>query len=148
VAYWFATELRISRTGQHRCQLAAVLIAEWYRTQGRCQRRDRQSNLITNCVARMIKATVVGVINEIWPMGLMFLACFIDQDGLFNGDRMAKLSLMARLYWTYFFAGANAYGRIEINYLRLAAKMFSRFPVIPSEAEVMSYLKEYSEAYL
>jgi hypothetical protein len=72
----------------------------------------------------------------------------IDPEGLFNGDRLAKLSLMARLYWPWFYAAANDFGRIEINYLRLAARMFGRFPEIPSEAEVMGYLKEYSDAYL
>jgi hypothetical protein len=38
------------------------------------------------------------------------VACFLDPDGLFNGDRIAKLSLMARLYRPYFFAVANGYG--------------------------------------
>jgi hypothetical protein len=76
------------------------------------------------------------------------MACFIDPDGLFNGDRMAKLSLMARLYWPYFFAAANGYGRLEINYLRLTAKIFSRFPSVPTEPEVMGWIKEYADYYL
>jgi hypothetical protein len=76
------------------------------------------------------------------------MACFIDPDGLFNGDRMAKLTLMARLYWPYFFSAANGYGRLEINYLRLTAKMFSRFPSVPTKPEVMGWIEEYAENYL
>jgi hypothetical protein len=72
----------------------------------------------------------------------------IDADGLFYGDRMAKLSLMARLYWPYFFCASNAYGRLELNYHRLSNRAFARFPQIPSESEINSYLKEYKEAFL
>jgi hypothetical protein len=72
----------------------------------------------------------------------------IDPDGLFYGDRMAKLSLMARLYWPYFFVASNANGRLELNYHRIANRAFARFPSVPSEDDINSYLKEYADAHL
>jgi hypothetical protein len=72
----------------------------------------------------------------------------IDPDGLFYGDRMAKLSLLARLYWPYFFVASNANGRLELNYHRIANRVFARFPSVPSEHEINGYLKEYADAHL
>lgn len=72
----------------------------------------------------------------------------IDPDGLFNGDRLRQCSNAARLYWPYFFLASNGYGRIEINYHRLVSKAFSNFSPVPSEAELMRYLKEYESAHL
>src|SRR5260370_33128426 len=61
---------------------------------------------------------------------------------------MAKLSLMARLYWTYFYVASNAYGRLELNYHRIANRAFATFSPVPSESEFDGYLKEYSDTYL
>lgn len=72
----------------------------------------------------------------------------IDADGMFYGDRMAKLSLMARLYWSHFYVASNGYARIEINYPKLVSTVFSTFPVAPSKQELMGYIKEYHEAFL
>lgn len=72
----------------------------------------------------------------------------IDPDGMFYGDRMAKLSLMARLYWAYFYVASNGYARIEINYSKLINTVFSSFPVVPTRDEVSSYVIEYHESYL
>lgn len=76
------------------------------------------------------------------------MVALIDTDGMFYGDRMAKLSLMARLYWPYFYAAANAYGRLELNYHRIANRAFASFQQVPSESEVNGYLKEYVDSYL
>lgn len=72
----------------------------------------------------------------------------IDPDGMFYGDRMAKLSLMARLYWAYFYVASNGYARIEINYQKLISTVFSSFPVVPTRDELTGYVMEYHEAYL
>lgn len=72
----------------------------------------------------------------------------IDPDGLFNGDRMRKLSVMARLYWPYFLLASNGYGRLEINYHRIAGIAFRTFDPAPPEPEVNAYLKEYAHANL
>lgn len=71
----------------------------------------------------------------------------IERDGLFHGDRMARLSLMARLHWPFLFCLSNDFGRIEINYPKIA-KEFSTFDRIPTQTEVFSYFHEYFREHL
>lgn len=72
----------------------------------------------------------------------------IDPDGLFNGERLKRCSIMARLYWPYFWLASNGFGRLEISYHRIVGRAFSTFEPPPSEGSVMSYLKEYADAHL
>lgn len=69
----------------------------------------------------------------------------IDQSGLFHGDRLQKLSLMAYLYWPFLFLASNGYGRLEISVHRISACL-GRFA--PSEEELQSYFQEYAAAHL
>lgn len=72
----------------------------------------------------------------------------LDPDGMYLGDRMAKLSLKARLYWPYFFLLGNGFARFEVNYSKIVSRAFSTFPEIPSQAVVQSLVEEYAGAYL
>jgi hypothetical protein len=72
----------------------------------------------------------------------------IDPDGMFNGDRIARLTDGAKLYWPWLYLASNGYARVEINYRRLKARVFNGFAAPPSEAHLMSMVKEYHEAYL
>jgi hypothetical protein len=73
---------------------------------------------------------------------------FFDASGLFGGDRLAKLSLMARLHYPYLLAAADDHGRLEISYVQLCGRVYHRFPKTPSERELFGYLQEYSAAFL
>lgn len=72
----------------------------------------------------------------------------IDPEGLYYGDRLSRLSLMARLYWPYIYLLCNGYGRFEINYPKNISKAFSGFPSVPTEQEFRSYIREYFKADL
>lgn len=72
----------------------------------------------------------------------------IDPEGLFYGDRMARLTDMARLYWPYLFLASNGYGRLEINFAKITSKAFATFRKPPSVAELRGILEEYFNAYL
>lgn len=72
----------------------------------------------------------------------------INPEGLFGGDRLAKCSDKARLYWPFFFLASNGFGRLEISYRKLLTKAFSSFQSPPSEQEVLELLREYQKNYL
>jgi hypothetical protein len=72
----------------------------------------------------------------------------IEPDGMFNGDRIAKLSDRARLLWPWLFLASNGYGRIEINHRRLRSRVFSSFENPPTEDDLMACVREYYDAYL
>jgi|SRR5665213_319537 len=72
----------------------------------------------------------------------------IDADGFFNGDRMARLSLMARLNWPVLFLLGNAYGRLEINYAKIISTAYSRFPEVPTADQIHEWVSEYHSSYL
>src|SRR5690348_7388959 len=72
----------------------------------------------------------------------------IDPEGLFLGDRMARLSTMARLYWPYMFLLSNAFGRFEVSYPKIISRAYSTFSEIPTVDEIHGYVSEYHSAYL
>lgn len=71
----------------------------------------------------------------------------IDADGIFNGDRLQGLSRDARLFYPYFLALANGYGRFEIN-TSIIVRKFMHFPDGPTIADVKSMLNEYRQSHL
>lgn len=72
----------------------------------------------------------------------------IDPEGLYFGDRMARLSLMARLHWPYLFLLCDAFGRFEINYAKVLSRAYQTFTPQPNEDELRQYLREYRDAFL
>lgn len=72
----------------------------------------------------------------------------IDPDGLFHGDRLRRCSDTARLAWPHLFLLANGFGRIEINYDRIAAVVFAGYKDPPSEQAVYGWVQEYRDAHL
>jgi hypothetical protein len=72
----------------------------------------------------------------------------IDPEGMFCGDRMAQLSDETKLLWPWLYLASNGYARIEINYRKMLARVFSSFRVPPTEAEFMKAIQECAEAYL
>jgi len=72
----------------------------------------------------------------------------INADGLFNGDRFERVSDSARYAWPYFWLASNTYGRLELNYHRIAGRAFGRFQHVPTEEEFWSWIKEYEGAFL
>lgn len=72
----------------------------------------------------------------------------IDPDGLFHGDRLGKCSDQARLYWPFLFLASNGFGRLELNYQRITAKVFASFDTPPTESEVFNLLREYQSCFL
>ena len=72
----------------------------------------------------------------------------LDADGLFYGDWLRRLPLQARLHWPYLYTAANDLGRLELNYRKLANRVYATFPEIPTEADLMGYVREYSDAFL
>jgi hypothetical protein len=72
----------------------------------------------------------------------------IDADGLFNGDRFEHVSDGARYAWPYFWLSSNTFGRLELNYHRIAGRAFSRFKHVPTEEDFWGWVKEFQAAYL
>lgn len=72
----------------------------------------------------------------------------IKPQGLLRGDRIASLSTEAKLYWPFFYAGSNGYGRFLIDYLSILERCFVHFSDKPSEATVLRLLMEYRDRQL
>jgi hypothetical protein len=72
----------------------------------------------------------------------------IDADGLFNGDRFEQVSDAARYAWPYLWLASNTFGRLELNYHRIAGRAFSRFKHVPTEEDFWSWVEEFQAAYL
>jgi hypothetical protein len=72
----------------------------------------------------------------------------IDAPGLFSGDRLARCSDEAKLYWPYFYIASNGYGRLELDADKLRSKVFSAFRTPPSEEQILQFFKEYHNNYL
>lgn len=71
----------------------------------------------------------------------------IQADGLFDGDRINRCSVMAQLYYPRLLCASNGFGRIPVSYRRIIAIAFPRWQGsdIPVEIELMGYLKEYGD---
>jgi hypothetical protein len=72
----------------------------------------------------------------------------IDPDGLFNGERLARCSDEARLYWPYLYVASNSYARIELDYQRILSRVFHSFSDPPSEIEFWTLVREYQDNFL
>jgi hypothetical protein len=72
----------------------------------------------------------------------------IDQDGLFNGDRLRRCSNAAQLHWPRLFLASDGFGRLEINYARIVGRAYPTFNPIPSETEMFAWIQEYAKNYL
>lgn len=72
----------------------------------------------------------------------------IDANGLFGGDRIARLSDRAILHWPFFFLASNGFGRIEVNYAQLMAVPLRQFKSPPSQQDVAAMFREYHENHL
>lgn len=73
----------------------------------------------------------------------------IDPVGVHHGERLQKCSFMARMWYPYMFAEANALGRFQINYEWAYSNWLRGFGKdAPTEDEWLSYLKEYADNYL
>jgi hypothetical protein len=72
----------------------------------------------------------------------------IDPQGMYFGDRMAKLSLMARLHWPHIFLLQNGCGRFEINYPKIVGRAYATFTPVPTSTEIGKYIREYRDSYL
>ncbi len=72
----------------------------------------------------------------------------IDPSGLFNGKRLRRCSLMARLYWPYFYSLANGFGRIELDFEALSFSFASFGAEAPTSAAIEGYFDEYLTAHL
>jgi hypothetical protein len=72
----------------------------------------------------------------------------IDPDGMFGGDRMAKLSDQARLHWPWLYIASNGFSRIELNYRRIVARVYANFATVPTEEEFYAMVQEYFDQFL
>jgi hypothetical protein len=72
----------------------------------------------------------------------------IDPDGLFNGERLASCSDLARLYWPYFYAASNGYARIEISYDRFISRALHSFKLKLTKEQFFGLIREYRDNYL
>jgi hypothetical protein len=72
----------------------------------------------------------------------------IKPEGMLRGERMARLSDEARLYWPFFYAASNGYARFKLDYIQILAKAFSQFIDKPSEDKIVDLLNQYQDADL
>lgn len=72
----------------------------------------------------------------------------IDPEGLFEGERLARCSDLAQLYWPRLFIAANGYGRLELSYSSICSKVFRNFKNPPSEEQLWKVFEELAENYL
>lgn len=72
----------------------------------------------------------------------------IDPDGLFEGERLARCSDAAQLYWQRLFIASNGYGRLELSYTAILSKVFRHFRNPPAEEQLWSIFEELAENYL
>jgi hypothetical protein len=72
----------------------------------------------------------------------------INPKGLFSGDRIARLSDQAKLYWPWFFLSSNGFARIEINYRKFKTEVLGGFDHPMTEQEYLSLIKEYGNQLL
>lgn len=72
----------------------------------------------------------------------------IDPDGYFGGDRFDDVSDQARAMWPSFFLASNTVGRIELNYLKVTARAFSRWKRVITDKQFWDMVTEYNKAFL
>jgi hypothetical protein len=72
----------------------------------------------------------------------------IDAEGLFAGNRMGLLTDGARLHFPWLLVASNGFGRLEINYNGIVARVYQGFRVKPTQAELFAWVQEYHAAGL
>jgi hypothetical protein len=72
----------------------------------------------------------------------------LDPDGIFHGNRWLQCSNAAQLHALRLFLASNGFARIEVNYARLVGRAYATFKPIPTEEELMGYVRELADAHL
>jgi hypothetical protein len=69
----------------------------------------------------------------------------IDAYGIFEGERLARCSKMAQLYYPRLLLAGNGFGRVRIDYRIISAAIFPNWTpdMIPTEYELMGFISEY-----
>ena len=69
----------------------------------------------------------------------------INPEGFFNGDRLRRCSNAAQLHWPRLFLASDGFARLEINYARIIGRAYATFNPIPTEEELLVFIREYSQ---
>jgi hypothetical protein len=72
----------------------------------------------------------------------------INPEGFFNGDRLRRCSNAAQLHWPRLFLASDGFARLEINYARIIGRAYATFNPIPTEEELLVFIREYSQNHL
>ena len=72
----------------------------------------------------------------------------INPEGFFNGDRLRRCSNAAQLHWPRLFLASDGFARLEINYARIIGRAYATFNPIPTEDELLVFIREYSQNHL
>jgi hypothetical protein len=74
----------------------------------------------------------------------------IEELGIFEGERIARCSKMAQLYYPRLIMASNGFGRLRIDYSMIVSKCFPmwRREDLPTESELLSYIAEYYQHQL
>lgn len=72
----------------------------------------------------------------------------IDSEGLFAGSRMGLLKDVARLHFPWLLVASNGFGRIEVNYNGIVARVYQGFGQKPTREELLGWIQEYHAAGL
>jgi hypothetical protein len=72
----------------------------------------------------------------------------IDSEGLFAGIRMGLLKDAARLHFPWLLVASNGFGRIEVNYNGIVARVYQGFSRKPTQEELFGWIQEYHAAGL
>jgi hypothetical protein len=72
----------------------------------------------------------------------------IDRDGLLYGDRLAKCSDAAQLWFPRYFASSNTCARFELNYEKLLTTVFASLKKPPTKSEFWNHMVEYNKNFL
>jgi hypothetical protein len=72
----------------------------------------------------------------------------INPEGFFNGDRLRRCSNAAQLHWPRLFLASDGFARLEINYPRIVGRAYATFNPIPTEQELLVFIREYAENFL
>lgn len=73
---------------------------------------------------------------------------YIDPEGMFGGDRMAKLSDSAKMAWPWFWCAGNTAGRMELSYKNFRTGPFRQFQKPPTEKQFWEWVSEFHNAFL
>src|ERR1039458_3235525 len=72
----------------------------------------------------------------------------IDSEGLFAGNRMGLLTDVARLHFPWLLVASNGFGRLEVNYNAIVARVYQALRQKPTQADLFGWVQEYHSAGL